>query len=228
MQSYVPKSLNFDQCIQLRQLLKISARFSSSISDQKKPYVQGQLVNKERQYFYFIDHQGMLFLDDARMKNFTSCFKEKKFLKFFLKRVKLNSKDNRGEWPYVSPCGDEMNYIRCDDLPIVYQAIVYDGGVPYLSWGDELGLLKFPLDVSGIAMCPLSGRVYHPAPLRQGSIGLMKSKLAIELSNNFVFEENAALPSAIIWKNQHFPLHNKILSILEDRPSLGRYSEVTE
>lgn len=38
-------------------------------------YVQGQYSGKVRQYFYYIDHEGQLFLDDARMKNFTSCFK---------------------------------------------------------------------------------------------------------------------------------------------------------
>jgi hypothetical protein len=38
-------------------------------------YEQGQYVNRIRQYFYYIDHEGQLFMDDARMKNFTSCFK---------------------------------------------------------------------------------------------------------------------------------------------------------
>ena len=50
---------------------------------------------------------------------------EKKFLKFFLSRVKINRKENCEEWPYVSPCGDEMNYIKCDDLPVVFQTIIY-------------------------------------------------------------------------------------------------------
>lgn len=223
-------SLKILQCASLRSfhLVNASAAFMSIESNPARSYIQGQLLNEERQYFYYIDHQGMLFLDDARMKNFTSCFKEKKFLKFFFKRVKLNNKDNQTEWPYVSPCGDEMNYIRCDDLPVVFQSIVYDGDTPHLSWGDELGLLKFPLDLSSIAMCPKSGRVYHPAPFRQGSIGLIKSKLAIELSNNLVFEDSATLPSGIIWKDQLFPLNHKILDILDNRQSMGRYSEMTE
>lgn len=38
-------------------------------------YKQGQMVNNVREYFYYVDHQGQLFLDDARIKNFTSCFK---------------------------------------------------------------------------------------------------------------------------------------------------------
>lgn len=43
----------------------------------------------------------------------------------------MNRKDNHGEWPYISPCGDEMNYIRCDDLPVVYQAIVFGKGFTF-------------------------------------------------------------------------------------------------
>ena len=77
-------------------------------------YVQGQYFNnKIREYFYYIDHQGQLFLDDAKVKNFISCFQDKEFLAFFFKQVKLN-KTGRYEqdFPYVSPCGREKNYIR--------------------------------------------------------------------------------------------------------------------
>lgn len=42
-------------------------------------YIQGQSPEPHiREYFYYIDHQGMLFLDDVRIKNFTSCFKDGK------------------------------------------------------------------------------------------------------------------------------------------------------
>ena len=47
-----------------------------------------------------------------------------------------------------------------------------------------------------------------------GSIGLIKSKLAIELSNNLVFEDSATLPSGIIWKDQLFPLNHKVVHFL--------------
>lgn len=52
---------------------------SSSLSTEaaSTSYVQGQQVGKRREYYYYIDHNGYLFLDDARMKNFTSCFKGK-------------------------------------------------------------------------------------------------------------------------------------------------------
>ncbi|CAE1253424.1 UPF0598 protein F59C6.12,UPF0598 protein C8orf82,UPF0598 protein C8orf82 homolog [Acanthosepion pharaonis] len=90
-------------------------------------YVQGQSPEpKIREYFYYIDHQGQLFLDDAKIKNFTSCFKEKKFLEFFYKRLRVNSTQKYPEFPYLSLCGRERNYIRCDDRPIVFTELITD------------------------------------------------------------------------------------------------------
>ena len=46
---------------------------------------------------------------------------DKKFLAFFFKRLKVNSTDRYSEdFPFVSPCGKELNYIRCDDVPLVF------------------------------------------------------------------------------------------------------------
>ena len=88
-------------------------------------YKQGQFVNGVRQYFYYIDHAGQLFMDDARMKNFTSCFKglyayscwffwqqllaDVKFLNFFFARLRVNQRDDdyRRVFPFYSPCGVE-------------------------------------------------------------------------------------------------------------------------
>lgn len=56
-----------------RHLMELVKNLSKSASGS---YEQGQSPEKGiREYFYFIDHQGQLFLDDAKMKNFTSCFK---------------------------------------------------------------------------------------------------------------------------------------------------------
>ena len=79
-------------------------RFNSST------YFQGQYSEDgRREYFYYVDHQGMvrytrigknkttvnviffwgggqqLFLTETKMKNFTSCFKDKHFLRFFFR-----------------------------------------------------------------------------------------------------------------------------------------------
>jgi hypothetical protein len=38
-------------------------------------HIQNSISDGCREYFFFADHNGQLFLDDARMKNFTSCYK---------------------------------------------------------------------------------------------------------------------------------------------------------
>ena len=187
-------------------------------------YQQGQNVNNQRQYFYYVDHQGMLFLDDARIKNFTSCFKEERFLKFFLSRIRLNRYENKEFWPYVSRCGDEMNFIRCDDLPVVYQTLFYEKSWK-LGWGNEKGLLSVPFKPNDVAMCPQTGRVYHPAPDLHGSIGLIKSKLAIELSSSFIFDGTSHSPVALAWDGVTYDLNHSILDLLNELPALGRYND---
>jgi len=61
-------------------------------------------------------------LEDAKIKNFTSCFKEQKFLEFFFRNLRANNPTtpNRHiEYKYVSNCGTEKNYLKCDDLPFI-------------------------------------------------------------------------------------------------------------
>ncbi|XP_055530183.1 UPF0598 protein CG30010 [Wyeomyia smithii] len=186
-------------------LLSIRARRCSTLS-----YVQGQSPAKNvREYFYYIDHEGMLFLDDARIKNFTSCFKEKKFLEFFFKRLRLNDSDRyREHFPFVSPCGRERNYVRCDDVPIVFSHIFQDTkNNDCLSYAHADELLSVPWEPNRICMFPISGRVYHPAPERYGSIGLVRSKLAIELSKHFTFSEGEEKPPTYFsWNGVQFEL----------------------
>ncbi|XP_055838807.1 UPF0598 protein CG30010 [Episyrphus balteatus] len=174
-------------------------------------YIQGQEPKpKIREYFYYIDHEGMLFLDDAKMKNFTSCFKEKKFLKFFFNQIKLNETDRyRQEFPFISPCGREKNYIRCDDLPIVFTHVLKDSnGKDVLSYAHAGDQLTIPFQPGKIYMKPDSGRVYHPAWPKVGNIGLVRSKLAIELCKYFEFENGEENPPThFTWNNQRMPLN---------------------
>ncbi|EDQ87917.1 uncharacterized protein MONBRDRAFT_33175 [Monosiga brevicollis MX1] len=90
-------------------------------------YEQGQLnpSSRRREYFYYVDHNGFLFLDDAKMKNFTSCFKDREFLDFFFKRLQVNETGHHEhEFPFLSPCGREYNYVRCDDTPLVFTRLL--------------------------------------------------------------------------------------------------------
>ncbi|XP_005188574.1 UPF0598 protein CG30010-like [Musca domestica] len=180
-------------------------------------YVQGQEPEpKIREYFYYIDHEGMLFLDDAKMKNFTSCFKEKKFLKFFFDRVKFNdTKRYRSEFPYLSPCGRERNFIRCDDTPIVFTHVTENSeGLDKLLYNHAGDVLQIDFEPQKIYMNPETGRVYHPYSLAKvGSIGLIRSKLSIELSKYFEFENGEQQgPTHIWWKDKKLLLQNNWFS----------------
>ena len=98
----------------LRRTVLSSTYYHTKITACISSYVQGQSPGKGiREYFYYIDHQGQLFLDDAKIKNFTSCFKEKDFLLFFYQRLKRNTTARYvDDFPFMSPCGREKNYIR--------------------------------------------------------------------------------------------------------------------
>lgn len=192
-------------------------------------YEQGQSPEpRVREYFYYIDHQGMLFLDDARMKNFTSCFKDKKFLAFFFKRLKRNNTSRYiKDFPYVSLCGPERNFVRCDDLPIVFTKVIQkensDTGKveDWFGYAHAEELLMVPFQPDKLYMNIQTGRVYHPAPERVGGIGLVRSKIAIEFSPLFNFEkgeENG--PTHIVWKNEKYILDknwytDKVLQAIE-------------
>ncbi|XP_393829.3 UPF0598 protein CG30010 [Apis mellifera] len=177
-------------------------------------YVQGQSPEpRVREYFYYIDHQGMLFLDDSRMKNFTSCFKDKKFLAFFFKHLKQNDTGRyMKDFPYISLCGPERNFVRCDDLPIVFTKILQKENnetgknEDWFGYAHAEELLMVPFEPKKLYMNQ-SGRIYHPAPKKAGGIGLVRSKIAIELSSSFNFEEGEEKgPTHFFWKDKMYTL----------------------
>ncbi|KAH9528984.1 hypothetical protein DERF_002893 [Dermatophagoides farinae] len=217
-----------------------SLRHQSNQSSSKL-YIQGQNDPerpKIREYFYYIDHNGMLFLDDSRMKNFTSCFKEKQFLNFFFKNIKFNKMGRyEKEFPYISLCGIERNFIRCDDVPIVYTHIVPNTKD---SSKNEFNLiiansdLVFPFNPESLYMLPESintekdndddddddqsilkhgGRIYHEADDRFGSYGLIRSMLAQEIGNLFVLNEQK-IPIIFKWNGVEYRLSNRLASIV--------------
>lgn len=50
---------------------------------------------------------------------------------FFFRRIKRNTTGRyEEEFPYVSPCGPETNYVRCDDLPVVFTQLLDGEGQP--------------------------------------------------------------------------------------------------
>lgn len=146
------------------------------------------------------------------MKNFTSCFKDKKFLKFFFDRLKINETERyREHFPYISLCGRERNFIRCDDYPFVYTHVIEKSvkgeTMDHFCYAHAADLLSAPFEPDKIFMSPTSGRVYHPAPDKVGGIGLVRSNLAIEFSKLFHFENGETKPPThFAWKNKNHQL----------------------
>ncbi|CAN2391694.1 Domain of unknown function (DUF4505) [Pristimantis euphronides] len=183
-------------------------------------YVQGQSPEpRSREYFYYIDHQGQLFLDDAKVKNFITCFKEKQFLVFFFKQVQRNKSGRyMDDFPYISPCGRERNYIRCDDRPVVFTHLLNDdlSGAQHLSYGGGGDKLTVKFEPEKLIMLPDNGRVYHPAPEKAGGVGLVKSSLAFELSPCFEFPlgSKAGVPTCFYWQGKRHDLTNELFALI--------------
>ncbi|KAM8966345.1 UPF0598 protein C8orf82 homolog [Pelodytes ibericus] len=183
-------------------------------------YQQGQSPEPRiREYFYYIDHQGQLFLDDTKVKNFITCFKDKQFLVFFFKQVKRNMSGRYQEdFPYISPCGRERNFIRCDDRPIVFTHLERDesSGPTLLSYCGGGDKLTRSFEPQKLVMLPENGRVYHPAPDQCGGVGLVKSSLAFELSPCFEYRSRSSAdpPTHFNWDGKCYTLSNELLHLV--------------
>ncbi|KAM6457729.1 UPF0598 protein C8orf82 homolog isoform 1-T2 [Liasis olivaceus] len=181
-------------------------------------YQQGQSPSpRTREYFYYVDHQGQLFLDDAKVKNFITCFKDKQFLVFFFQRLKLNQSGRyEDSFPYLSPCGREHNYVRCDDRPVVFTHLLEGpSGQQLLSFCGGADQLAVPFQPEKLVMLPENGRVYHPGPERAGGVGLVKSALAFELSPCFEYQEGPSQPPTHFhWQEKRFALTNELLRLI--------------
>ena len=139
--------------------------YHRSYSDKaKEAYVQGQ--NPEpgiREYFFYVDHNGMLFQDDSKMKHWTAALKEKKLLFNFFKRLRINETERYKEFQFISLCGRERNYVRCLDRPIVFTAVTADKDDRWMLQYNHAGdLLQTKFTPEKILMVPETGRVYHP------------------------------------------------------------------
>lgn len=67
-----------------------------------------------------------------------------------------------------------------------------------------------------IFMSPETGRVYHPAKDQYGGIGLVRSKLAIEFSSNFEFEQGGKeSPTHFTWNNVRYELNSEWLQNIQ-------------
>ncbi|XP_057245366.1 UPF0598 protein C8orf82 homolog, partial [Malurus melanocephalus] len=121
------------------------------------------------------------------------------FLSFFFSRLERNrSGRHEGAFPWLSRCGRERNFLRCEDVPVVFTALLSaPDGAPLLSYSG-CGL-TVPFRPSRLALLPHNGRLYHPGPERAGGVGLVRSALAQEWSSEFEFGEGMERPPTHFW-----------------------------
>jgi len=147
-----------------------------------------------------------------------ACFAEKQFLKFFFSQLETNATGRyTDEFPYVSLCGRERNFIRCDDLPVVFTELVChsaddSSNTYHLTYAG--GTMSVAFQPDQVVMLPETGRVYHIGPANGGGAGLIKSSLAIELSKYFEFADGGFVPTHFIWQGQKHELTKSIVSRL--------------
>ena len=64
-------------------------------------------------------------------------------------------------------------------------------------------------------MLPGTGRVYHTGPASLGGVGLVKSSLALELSQFFRYEAGSnpetTAPVGFTWRGSEYELDNTVL-----------------
>jgi hypothetical protein len=135
-------------------------------------------------------------IEETLPKNIATSIKDEKFLNFFFSRIQrvrdvdrefLALEGAEKDYPYVSLCGKEVNFIRPAATPIVFHSLV----------GDDLhfgGNLIRPFDASYLAVSLKTGRLYHkigkdnkvvcPEKPTQDEFGLIRSSVAVTLSEH--------------------------------------------
>jgi len=147
-------------------------------------------------------------------------FTEKQFLKFFFSQLKTNETCRyTDEFQYVSHCGRERNFVRCDDLPVVFTELLPHSATDsadthHLTYAG--GTLSVTFQPEQVVMLPETGRVYHSGPANAGGVGLIKSSLAIELSKFFEFSDGGFVPTHFVWQGQRHQLTKSILTRLTE------------
>lgn len=164
---------------------------------------------------------------------------DKQFLVFFFSRLRLNQTGRyEDDFPYLSLCGRERNFLRCDDRPVVFTHLLQSPAGPQGIMGDQELLsycgggekLSVPFCPEALYMHPVSGRVYHPCSERGGGVGLVRSALAIELSPFFVYADEGSQsgqPTHFLWGGQKHRLTSELAGrLLTVEEGSGQHGEL--
>ncbi len=127
-------------------------------------------MTARREYFYTIDRTGRLFHDGTELTDAA-------FLNFFFKRVRANESGRHPQYPFVSPCAGELNFIRPADTPLVFKRLTHGGDEPaLLSYAPDLAVPFAPRDLRFSE----NGVLYHRAPV--GEFARIAAEPTLELT----------------------------------------------
>ena len=159
---------------------------------------QGDQLN----WFYYVDHQGRIYAEEAVPKNIATSIKAPKFLDFFYKQIKLNTTGKHMEYPWYSPCGKEHNFIKAAATPIVFQDLQDDN----LIWADSLIQTFDPKELK----MDEAGMLYHRIKTKKiDTYGLVKSSLGVQLSSHIEIDEvdGGDRVGTFEWKDELHDIH---------------------
>ncbi|KAA0163411.1 hypothetical protein FNF31_00588 [Cafeteria roenbergensis] len=170
----------------------------------------------DRRYYFFVDSLGRLFGESTHPKGITTSIKSDKFLDFFFSQIRPNAREHAGadasivsQYPWISPCGPEMNFVRAADTAVVFTELRKspEGGHE-LVYG---GTLRTPMVPERLRMSP-EGRLYHLLSgkrLGRDVPCLVRSSVALGVAEGIELSEEGAggrQAGVVRWEGQTYPL----------------------
>lgn len=184
------------------------------LEDRRPPIQSAEFYSQkglEREYYYVIDIRGQLFLESTKRHTMATCMKDKAFLKFFYNQMRPNLDPSKLQFPYVSPCGKEKNYVTPQDPMSALVFIGLDSSEENLEYA--FGTLKEKFEPSKLTMSLSTMRIYHPIIHHKrlnNLLGLIHPHLCQLLASNIKAESPPAGSDeskyCLDWKGSKYPV----------------------
>jgi hypothetical protein len=188
------------------------------LRDRARPAAWYAARARDREYFYCVDSLGRLFLEETNPKSIATSLKSPKFLDFFFARLRARDPDRRrspgdtpaapsphpppplADYPFVSPCGSERNFVVAADTPLVAHDLHFaDPAAPHPTHLVVAATIHIPLDRSRFLLSD-EGRLYFDAPsdphhhVAQLGPLLIASPLALSISAHLTILRDDLVP----------------------------------
>ncbi|AOP33960.1 hypothetical protein A0128_08970 [Leptospira tipperaryensis] len=129
-------------------------------------------MSERRTYFYQLDARGRLFHEGTELN-------DPQFLDFFISRIQKNKTGLYPEFPYLSLCVGEWNFIQPSTSVFVFRKL--ESGKLFYSPSHSLPFQPDQLRI-------YRNSLVHPSPLEEW--GSFSQELLLEISKNIFEKEN--------------------------------------